>query len=45
MRRGQGDQPTTTATNFPLMGIFILIVMGIATISVIIYNKWRNENE
>jgi len=45
MRRGQTNQPTTTATNFPLLGIFILIGMGIATISVIIYNKWRNENE
>jgi len=43
MRRGQGDQPTTTATNFPLAGIFILIGMGIATVISIVYGRLKNE--
>ena len=41
MKKSKSDTNLKQATNFPILGIFILVAMGIATIVYFIYNKYK----
>ncbi len=41
MRKQKNNQPIAKATNFPLFGIIVLLIIGIVTLAYFLYNKYK----